>query len=228
MRDLLLRQAATGSLLLFFNLGSLPGLYRLAATGVPNLDTPHSAYVIAQLLCGIMLCGWPLAQLGSLLDTLPVPVAIKLRRDTELLTLSTFGSRRQPVAAGAVAFGLSVWTSLTEEVAFRGCLLPVLAQRFDSLPAGVAASSILFGIAHWSLGDFSLEGISLLGLQTFYGLCFALTYLLFDGQGVGTLADGQVVETTLTGLVAAIGAHALYDFKACVHLRCISWRGGEC
>lgn len=213
MRDLLLRQTATGGALLLFNAGSLPGLYRLATTGVPDVNTPAEAYVVAQVVVGMALCGLPLAQLGKLLDGLNMPITIKMRRDTELLTLSTFGSKSQPVAAAVVALGLSLWTGVTEEVAFRGCLMPRLAEMFHSAPLGVAASSLLFGLAHWSF-DVSVESAFLLTLQTFYGFCFALCYLLFDGPGTATLWDGTTSDVTLTGLLAAIGAHTLYDFRA--------------
>ncbi|XRB10579.1 EF-hand domain-containing protein [Pseudoscourfieldia marina] len=61
-------------------------------------------------------------------------------------------------------------------------------------PLGVAASSVLFGLAHWNF-DVSVENAFLLTLQTFYGFCFALCYRSSMGRAPQLDVAGQVAYT---------------------------------
>ncbi|XRB23365.1 EF-hand domain-containing protein [Pseudoscourfieldia marina] len=102
--------------------------------------------------------------------------------------------------------------------------MPRLAEMFHSAPLGVAASSVLFGLAHWNF-DVSVENAFLLTLQTFYGFCFALCYLLFDGPGTATLWDGTTADVTLTAACAHWRAHAVRLPRILRHAQGRGWAG---
>jgi hypothetical protein len=68
---------------------------------------------------------------------------------------------RDPLALGCFALTAMVLAPLFEETLFRGVLLPVLGNRWGGA-AGVAASALVFGLAHLSLGE--LVPLVVLGL----------------------------------------------------------------
>jgi membrane protease YdiL (CAAX protease family) len=70
-------------------------------------------------------------------------------------------SANDPLALLGFAFTAMVLAPLFEETLFRGVLLPVLAQRWGSLPA-LLASAAAFALAHLSLGE--LVPLAVLGL----------------------------------------------------------------
>jgi len=91
--------------------------------------------------------------------------------------------------------GLSVWqialislsAGVGEEILFRWCLMGGLDQ-FLSLPAAVAISSVVFGLAH-------CVNVTYFLITFFMGIVLAGIYLYF-------------------GPLAAIACHAVYDFLA--------------
>ncbi len=76
------------------------------------------------------------------------------------------------VSPGLRGFDLSVGLALvavSEEVVFRGVLLPRLSRWLRSEVAGLVASAVLFGLAHWSTGAGAVLQTGLAGLLL--GLC---------------------------------------------------------
>jgi membrane protease YdiL (CAAX protease family) len=59
---------------------------------------------------------------------------------------------KDPWALAGFAFTAVVLAPLFEETLFRGVLLPVLGQRWGAMP-GLAASALIFAMAHLSLGE---------------------------------------------------------------------------
>lgn len=76
------------------------------------------------------------------------------------------------VSPGLRGFDLSIGLALvavSEEVVFRGVLLPRLSRWPSSEAAGLFASAVLFGLAHWSTGAGAVLQTGLAGLLL--GLC---------------------------------------------------------
>jgi len=76
------------------------------------------------------------------------------------------------VSPGLRGFDLSIGLALvavSEEVVFRGVLLPRLSRWLRSEAAGLFASAVLFGLAHWSTGAGAVLQTGLAGLLL--GLC---------------------------------------------------------
>ena len=88
---------------------------------------------------------------------------------------------------------VSIAAGIGEELLFRGLILDGLAAWWQAPAAAVIVSSLLFGICHWLTHTYAL-------LATLIGLLLAVLFLWTDH------------------LLAAIVAHAAYDFVALLYL----------
>mmetsp|Transcript_22507 Transcript_22507/g.31318 ORF Transcript_22507/g.31318 Transcript_22507/m.31318 type:complete len:417 (+) Transcript_22507:227-1477(+) len=181
---LLIRQLGIGGFFLLCNPSQVNGLF----------SQWNGELGLGMASFGLVFFGVPLALVGEWMQRQSDPVINKINQSTNLGIMQIFGTKRQTVEVGMVAAALSLWVAVSEEVCYRGAVLPSLANNFESVPLGLLSSSVLFGIAHWG-GDRTKEGALLVALQTFYGLMFGGACLLSGG-----------------GLVAPVAAHFLYDF----------------
>ncbi|MEO9576761.1 MAG: CPBP family intramembrane glutamic endopeptidase [Tateyamaria sp.] len=124
-----------------------------------NLDKPMIVFAV--------VLAWP-AMLTARRVTAPTPVLIGLGMLPALLaTALLFGAvHNEPgLPEWWLVFALSnlFLTCLTEEAFFRGYLQSALAARFGPI-AGIAAASLLFGLAHAAGGALLVVFAGLLGL----------------------------------------------------------------
>jgi membrane protease YdiL (CAAX protease family) len=87
---------------------------------------------------------------------------------------------------------VAVLTPVAEELFFRGLMLRAVARRFG-LPAGIVASSIVFGMFHVSALTFS--GLFIVVVTGAYGAVFALLVLRANGRLGPAMVAHSVVNT---------------------------------
>lgn len=95
---------------------------------------------------------------------------------------------------------ISLAAGIGEEALFRGLIQGALAEQLDSpyrIAIGLVAASVAFGVCHWITKTYAV-------LATLIGLYLGWLYILTGN------------------LLAAIIAHALYDFVALVYL--VRWK----
>jgi membrane protease YdiL (CAAX protease family) len=161
---------------------------------------------------GLLLLAWALARwleispsagpireglVWGLGGTLPLVLALRWMLTTSnaaLRRLTTLVEQELGPFLGALSiFELGVLAAVagfSEEVLFRGVLLPALSREL-SLTGGLLASTVLFGLVHFASRTYAVVA-GLMGL--YLGILFLLS----------------------GGLVAPILSHALYDFAALV------------
>lgn len=141
---------------------------------------------------------------GTLVEKSDKHVFADINKSTIDMTMRLFG-RSEGVTMGqpstlqvaAIALGLAALTGLCEETTFRGQIISALSVAHPgSYLHMLGFSSILFGVAHFTLGGHMLDAGALIALQTFNGLWFGLAFVMTGGD-----------------LTASIVAHALYDFQ---------------
>lgn len=210
LRSLFVRQLGVGTVGLALSAPKLGPLLLVSTstTGGGLVSTFFTARMAIAAAAGAVV----LVALGRALESSSNPTLANIARETEIFVLALFGERARPLAVGAVALPLVLFTGLTEEIAFRGVMFPSVVNAVPpaaggagvpGLVAGALVSSFFFGLAHWG-GDRTTEGAALVALEASYGLVLAATYVL-SGYN----------------LLAPIIAHAVYDWEAIVfpHLR---------
>jgi len=143
-----------------------------------------------------------LISVSRLVETAETPTVADLNLSTNMLVLRLFGDKPQPFTAFAVSSLLGSLTGLAEETTFRGEVLPQLANQFQSLPVGIALSTLLFAVLHVNpLGllkgrQAALDAAVLVAYQLVTGSVFCGLFLLTHNLAVPIIShaifDGYV------------------------------------
>jgi membrane protease YdiL (CAAX protease family) len=112
--------------------------------------------------------------LVALVVVLPLAWLIELATDRQVTAPQPFDVGLPPLGlalAGALALLIA---PAAEELLFRGVLFPALRDRFG-LGAGIAASAVAFGLAHYLPGD-PIEVMITISATTVIGASLAIQY----------------------------------------------------
>uniref|UniRef100_A0A7S4NY07 CAAX prenyl protease 2/Lysostaphin resistance protein A-like domain-containing protein n=1 Tax=Guillardia theta TaxID=55529 RepID=A0A7S4NY07_GUITH len=147
----------------------------------------------------IVLGSFPILFLGNKISTSESKAFIDINFSTNILALKLFGSKENIPFAFGVSSVLGAITGLCEELSFRALGLPILAKRLGeagdpNVLLGLLASSLVFGLAHWSIGGSWKDNSVVVPLQILTGLWFGVLYIL---SGYNFLVPA--------------GVHAIYD-----------------
>eukprot|EP01031_Cornospumella_fuschlensis_P044245 gene44245-54105_t len=114
-----------------------------------TIDAFHlqSLVISRQSILFGLATGSALAAAGAAIDRLPLEWSQKLRRDTKIYSLMLLGRETSSVMAFAITLLLSLAAGVTEELLFRGVLLPLISGFTGTIPA-LLISSAMFGLAH--------------------------------------------------------------------------------
>lgn len=99
-----------------------------------------------------------------------------------------------------VVGGLALWvliallTPIAEELFFRGLVLRAIGRRW-TLPVGVVASSLVFGLLHFEGGDGIGHGLFIVGVTALYGAVFALLVVRSGGRLGASIIAHTCVNT---------------------------------
>ena len=143
--------------------------------------------------------------LGLLFDKLQIQSVQRIRKDTQVYVLKLLGEDRSiknTILAALVAAIVSIAAGVTEEILFRGELLPFFTKsllpffsQFSEV-ISLAITSIIFGLLHFP--TFGLSALVEIALGGFFGW----TFLAFNNN-----------------LLIPIIVHSVYDFITIL----ISW-----
>lgn len=106
-----------------------------------------------------------------------------------------------PGLVGALVLWLlvGVGTPIAEELFFRGLMLRAVARRW-SIPVGVVASSIVFGMFH--ITAFSFAGLFIVFVTASYGVVFAVLAVRANGRlGPSIVAHATVNSVAVLALL---------------------------
>jgi membrane protease YdiL (CAAX protease family) len=183
--------------------------------------------IIVFALIGGAALQFPLAELGNLMaEIFPRSVEEQL---TQRLIITPDG----PLSALAIVFAVAVVAPVTEELLFRGLLLPGLAERYGA-PFALGATSLGFGLIHGEPGAIAYATVaglvlgaithrtgSVLPALAMHGAINAMPVLvperLMRIRGFNTISE-EVYHLPLplllgSGLVAAAAILALARFN---------------
>ncbi|EKX43293.1 hypothetical protein GUITHDRAFT_110708 [Guillardia theta CCMP2712] len=157
----------------------------------------------------IVLGSFPILFLGNKISTSESKAFIDINFSTNILALKLFGSKENIPFAFGVSSVLGAITGLCEELSFRALGLPILAKRLGeagdpNVLLGLLASSLVFGLAHWSIGGSWKDNSVVVPLQILTGLWFGVLYIL---SGYNFL----VRPSGLPSVIVPAGVHAIYD-----------------
>ena len=76
---------------------------------------------------------------------------------------------------------IAVCTPIAEELFFRGLMLRAIGRRW-TLPIGVVASSLVFGMFHFEGGSGVGHGLFIVAVTATYGAVFALLVVRAGGR----------------------------------------------
>uniref|UniRef100_A0A7S0HFR6 CAAX prenyl protease 2/Lysostaphin resistance protein A-like domain-containing protein n=1 Tax=Hanusia phi TaxID=3032 RepID=A0A7S0HFR6_9CRYP len=141
----------------------------------------------------------PILYLGNKIATSDAKTFIDINFSTNILALKLFGSKKNLLYTFGVSAILGTITGLCEELSFRALGLPILARRFGeagdpNILLGLLASSLVFGLAHWSIGGSWKDNAVVVPLQILTGFWFGILYVLSGFN-----------------LLVPAGVHAIYD-----------------
>lgn len=189
----------------------LGGMAALGEHGDFNQLTTYALGVLGAL---------PLIAISNAVDASRDERTIPITWATEVLALKMFGLRQEPAVAAAVCLGLGAVVGLVEETAFRGLMLPALADQLGGglapTAAALCATSALFAALHLNplkLAKRGIDGSDLvaLGLQLSCGLWFgALSAVPGGNLGIPIVAHCLYDAFVLWSTHLAVSAQYAY------------------
>jgi membrane protease YdiL (CAAX protease family) len=121
------------------------------ATGAAIIPSyVFSLYDLKSSLTMALILSVPLCIGGIVLSVTPSDFVQKVRSSNRVFALRTIGKDTSPAMAAVTVYGLSLFSAVAEETFFRGFVFTLL-QQYSNFNFAVAASSLLFGIAHYPL-----------------------------------------------------------------------------
>uniref|UniRef100_A0A0G4I0J1 EF-hand domain-containing protein n=1 Tax=Chromera velia CCMP2878 TaxID=1169474 RepID=A0A0G4I0J1_9ALVE len=160
----------------------------LAAVFSLPLQEVLAAGVEPERLVNAALVGAGMAGGFAVLNLLPLDYIREIERDTDLFCLGLMGKDTKPGRVFLYSLALALGASVSEEIFFRGVLLPLGAQYLGE-GVSLVVSSLIFGVGHTNTpgGSTLLEA----GLGAVFG------YLFISSGG---------------NLLVPIVCHFVYDF----------------